>query len=136
MCAMRPHVFGSALLSAAANAGWHLSGAASRALPERKGPTPVWAPAPLPKSRDRSTPAFGVPRRTQSLCPRCNADAVGAVLHGVANVTDFRTDPGVIDAQIVEESGRIVMRKTCAKHGTFEDVLSTNPAFFQRMESL
>src|SRR5688572_22406352 len=110
---MRLHVFGSALLSAAANASWHLSQAVSRALPERNRPTPVWAPAQLPKSRDRSTPAFGIPRRTQSLCPRCNADAVGAVLHGVANVTDFRTDPGVLNAKVVEESGRIVMRKTC-----------------------
>ena len=109
----------------------HLAG-----CPNRNRPRPVWAPAPLPKSRDRSTPLFGVPRRTQSLCPGCNADAVGAVLNGFANVTDFRTDPGVIDAQIVEESGRIVMRKTCARHGTFEDVLSTNPAFFKRMESL
>ena len=53
-----------------------------------------------------------------------------------ANVTDFRSDPGVIDAHILEDSGRILMRKTCAKHGTFEDVLSTNPAFFKRMESL
>ena len=70
------------------------------------------------------------------LCPRCNAEAVSAVLSGFANVTDFRSDPGVIDAHILEESGRILMRKTCAKHGTFEDVLSTSPAFFKRMESL
>jgi hypothetical protein len=133
---MRPHVFGSALLSAAANAGWHISRAASHALPERNRPTPVWAPAPLPKSQDRSTLPFGVPRRTQSLCPRCNADAVNAVLNGFANLTDFRTDQGVIDANIVEESGRILMRKSCAKHGVFDDVLSTNPAFFKRMESL
>jgi uncharacterized radical SAM superfamily Fe-S cluster-containing enzyme len=133
---MRPQVFGSALLSGAANAAWYLSRAVSCALPEGSRPTLAWAPAPLPKSRHRSTPSFGVPRRTQSLCPRCNADAVSAVIHGVANVTDFRTDPGVIDAHIIEESGRIVMRKKCAKHGTFEDVLSTNPAFFKRMESL
>lgn len=133
---MRPEVFRSRLLSAAANAGWHLSRAASRVLPERSAPRPTWAPAPLSKSQNRSTPSFGVPRRTQSLCPRCNADAVSAVLSGVANVTEFRTDPGVIDADILKESGRILMRKTCARHGTFEDVLSTNPAFFKRMESL
>jgi 7,8-dihydro-6-hydroxymethylpterin dimethyltransferase len=42
----------------------------------------------------------------------------------------------LVDALILEESDRIVMRKTCAKHGRFEDVLSTNPAFFRRMESL
>lgn len=133
---MQPLVFGSALMSAAANAAWHFSRAASRAVPDRSRPTPTWAPAPLPKSYERPTPSFGLPRRTQSLCPRCNVDAVSAVLTGFANVTDFRRDPGVIDAHILEESGRIVMRKTCATHGMFEDVLSTNPAFFKRMESL
>jgi len=133
---MRPQIFGSAFLPLAANAAWHLSRAVTRLLPERSTPAPAWAPTALPKSHDRSTPPVGVPRRTQSLCPRCNADAVDAVLGGFANVTDFRTDPGVIDAHILEDSGRILMRKACAKHGPFEDVLSTNPAFFKRMESL
>lgn len=133
---MRPRVFGSVFLSAAAKAAWHVSRSASRAFPERHRPAPEWAPAPLPNGRDRSTLSMGIPRRTQSLCPRCNAEAVGAVLRGVANVTDFRTDPGVIDAQILEQAGRVVMRKTCARHGTFEDVLSTDPAFSKRLESL
>ena len=133
---MRPHVFGSISLSAAANAAWCLSCKATRLLPERSRSAPAWAPASLPKSHDRSIPPFGVPRRTQSLCPRCNAEAVSSVLSGFSNVTDFRSDQGVIDAHILEDSGRILMRKTCAKHGTFEDVLSTSPAFFKRMESL
>src|SRR5258705_1615807 len=110
---MRPQIFGSAFLPLAANAAWHLSRAVTRLLPERRRPTPAWAPTRVPKSRDRSSPPFGVPRRTQSLCPQCNADAVRAVLNGFANVTDFKSDPGVIDAHILEESDRILMRKTC-----------------------
>ena len=42
----------------------------------------------------------------------------------------------MIEAEIVEEAGRILMRKACAKHGPFEDVLSNHPAFFRKMERL
>jgi len=45
-------------------------------------------------------------------------------------------NPGEIRARIVEEDGRIVMKKECPKHGHFEDVMSTDPAFFKRLESL
>ena len=51
-------------------------------------------------------------------------------------VADFRDRPGIIEAEIVEEAGRILMRKACEKHGPFEDVLSNHPDFFKRMESL
>src|SRR5216110_3833714 len=44
--------------------------------------------------------------------------------------------PGEIKAQIVEVNGQVVMRKTCPKHGEFEDVMSTDPAFLRRIESL
>ena len=44
--------------------------------------------------------------------------------------------PGEIKAEIVEEDGQILMKKDCPKHGHFEDVMSTDPAFFQRLESL
>src|SRR5262249_107129 len=43
---------------------------------------------------------------------------------------------GEIKAQIEEDDNRIVMRKYCEKHGTFEDVLSTDPNFFARIERL
>jgi uncharacterized radical SAM superfamily Fe-S cluster-containing enzyme len=78
----------------------------------------------------------GVPRKTCSLCPHCNREAVEAVISGEMAVREFRDRPGIIDADIVEEAGRILMRKACAKHGPFEDLLSTHPAFFRRMESL
>jgi uncharacterized radical SAM superfamily Fe-S cluster-containing enzyme len=80
--------------------------------------------------------ATGVPRRTLSLCPDCNREAVEAVTTGEASLAEFRDRPGIIEAEIVEEAGRILMRKACEKHGPFEDVLSNHPAFFKRMESL
>ena len=78
----------------------------------------------------------GVPRRTLSICPNCNIEATDAVIQGQASIADFRDRPGVIEADIVEEAGRILMRKACPKHGPFEDVLSDHPGFFRRMESL
>ena len=71
-----------------------------------------------------------------SLCPECNREAVDAVIKVHAAIADFRDRPGIIEAQIVEEAGRILMRKACEKHGPFEDVLSNHPDFFRRMESL
>ncbi|HTT18059.1 MAG TPA: radical SAM protein [Candidatus Sulfotelmatobacter sp.] len=79
---------------------------------------------------------IGVPRRTLSLCPECNREAVEAVTRGESSVDDVRERPGIIAAEIIEEAGRILMRKACEKHGPFEDVLSNHPAFFRRMESL
>ena len=72
----------------------------------------------------------------KSLCPECNRKAVEAVIKGEATIADFRDRPGIIDAKILEEAGRILMRKACEKHGPLEDVLSSHPAFFRRMESL
>ena len=79
---------------------------------------------------------MGVPRRTLSLCPECNREAVEAVTRGESSVDDVRERPGIIAAEIIEEAGRILMRKACEKHGPFEDVLSNHPAFFRRIESL
>ena len=64
-------------------------------------------------------------RRTLSLCPNFNREAVDSVIRSASGVSDFRHSPGIIDAEIVEEAGRILMRKACEKHGPFEDVLST-----------
>jgi uncharacterized radical SAM superfamily Fe-S cluster-containing enzyme len=63
-------------------------------------------------------------------------DVRKAILSGHEPIEKLRTEPGLIKANIVEERGRILMRKTCKKHGTFEDVLSTNPRLFLRLESL
>jgi uncharacterized radical SAM superfamily Fe-S cluster-containing enzyme len=61
---------------------------------------------------------------------------VDSVIRGESSVTDFGDRPGIIEAEIIEEAGRILMRKACEKHGPFEDVLSNHPPFFKRMERL
>ena len=58
------------------------------------------------------------------------------MISGQATIADFRNKPGIIEAEILEEAERILMRKACEKHGPFEDVLSDHPDFFRRMESL
>jgi hypothetical protein len=107
-----------------------------RFFPERSF-QPKWAPAPLLKQRERSSPILGFPRETDSLCPRCVGEVRAQILSGEA---DWRIlvegNPGEIRAQIVEEDGKILMKKDCPKHGQFEDVMSIDPAFFRRLESL
>src|SRR5690349_14634206 len=110
------------LSPAAANIAWSASRMLAHRFADRSRPAPAWAPGPLPKSHQRTAPPLGLPRRTQSLCPQCNREAVGAVLAGRRTVEEFREEPGVIDAQIIEEAGRVVMRKECSRHGSFEDV--------------
>src|SRR5580658_2787457 len=120
----------------ASNAAWSFARNVNAILPKGHSPRPAWAPGPLLKSWERIQMAAGVPRRTLSLCPDCNREAVDAVINSDAAIADFRDKPGIIEAEILEEAGRILMRKACEKHGPFEDVLSDHPDFFRRMESL
>jgi tetraether lipid synthase len=126
----------STLLSRTAGVAWEATRAVNRLLPEGKLPSPAWAPGRLQKTRERSSPPFGIPRETESLCPNCNLDVRKPILSGQEPIEKLRKEPGLIKATIVEERGRILMRKTCKKHGAFEDVLSTNPKLFLRLESL
>ena len=121
---------------AATNPAWRILRTINNMLPEGNLPSPSWAPGRLPKQRERMPMATGVPRRTASLCPDCNREAVEAVQRGEMDVEDFRDNPGIIEAEILEEGGRILMRKACEKHGPFEDALSSHPDFFRRMERL
>ena len=118
------------------NAAWSFARSINSILPHGKLPQPSWAPSPLPRSWARVPMATGVPRKTLSLCPDCNREAVDCVIRGESSVADFRDRPRIIEAEIVEEAGRILMRKACEKHGPFEDVLSNHPEFFKRVESL
>jgi uncharacterized radical SAM superfamily Fe-S cluster-containing enzyme len=119
-----------------ADALWKVTRALDTCFPERRL-QPKWAPAPLLKQRERSFPQLGFPRETDSLCPRCVGEVREQILSGQA---DWKLlvdgNPGEIKARIVEEDGRILMRKDCPKHGEFVDVLSTDSAFFRRLESL
>jgi hypothetical protein len=109
------------------SAAWSFAKNINSILPHGKLPQPSWAPSPLPRSWERVPMATDVPRWTLSLCPDCNREPVEAVIRSEATLADFRDRPGVVEAQIVEEAGRILMRKACEKQ--CEDVLSNNPEF-------
>jgi 7,8-dihydro-6-hydroxymethylpterin dimethyltransferase len=126
----------SRVFRAASNAAWVVSKAINGVFPEGNLPRPNWAPGRLLKQQERMAMAAGIPRKTLSLCPDCNHEAVEAVLKGEIDAADFRDNPGVVEAEILEEGGRILMRKACAKHGPFEDALSNHPDFFRKMERL
>jgi uncharacterized radical SAM superfamily Fe-S cluster-containing enzyme len=98
---------------------------------------PAWAPGPLLKSHERSKPALGWPRRTDSLCPVCVRDARARILNGEQSVDSLvNTQVGEIPATIVERGGRVLIEKTCPAHGTFTDTLAIDAAFLERMEKL
>ena len=131
---MRRAVYSS--IRRAADSLWSVVRSVDRRFPERTF-QPKWAPAPLLKQRERTFPPLGFPRKTDSLCPRCVSEVRAQILSGEADwKVLIEGRPGEIPAEIVEEDGRILMRKQCAKHGLFEDVLSTDPEFYRRLESL
>ncbi|HEY1692619.1 MAG TPA: radical SAM protein [Polyangiaceae bacterium] len=126
----------SLTLRALANAVWPAVRAFNARF-ERPSPQPAWAPAPLLKSRERTFPPLGWPRETDSLCPACVKEARAAVLEGRADVRSLvEGKPGEVRARIEERDGAIVMTKTCARHGTIDDVMSMDPAFTKRIEDL
>ncbi len=128
---------GSSVVSRIADWTWRAFQAVSTRLPEGELPSPKWAPGRILKNRERSAPQLGFPRMTDSLCPRCVPEVRNAIISGEADMSLLRaTHPGEIKAQLIEEDGRILMRKVCEKHGPFEDLISTNPAFTRRIESL
>ncbi len=55
----------------------------------------------------------GLPKVTKSLCPECAS---------------------IIDANIVERDGKVMMEKTCPEHGYFEDVYFSDVDLYLRME--
>jgi 7,8-dihydro-6-hydroxymethylpterin dimethyltransferase len=120
-----------------ANLAWNGFQAINVRLPEGKLPQPQWAPDRIAKSRERTMPPLGFPRETDSLCPRCVPEIREKIVKGTMDLDALlKGHPGEIKAQLVEESGRILIRKSCEKHGVFEDVLSTNPEFTRRIENL
>ena len=98
---------------------------------------PRWAPAPLPKSHERSKPPLGWPRTTDSLCPTCVKEARRRILSGEQSIeTLVREQVGEIQASIVERDGRVLVEKTCPIHGTFTDTLAIDADFLTRIERL
>lgn len=98
---------------------------------------PKWAPAPLPRRKERSKPPLGWPRTTDSLCPRCVKEAREAVINDQMDMQTFLHDhPGEVKAHIIERDGKIWMVKECPHHGRFEDLISMDPVFLKRIEDL
>jgi uncharacterized radical SAM superfamily Fe-S cluster-containing enzyme len=99
--------------------------------------TPAWSDRPLLKSNEKFRPPLGVPRETTSLCPTCTREARQCITDGKATPDLFINEHAAeIPAQIIERGGKILMVKDCPKHGHFEDVLSTDPVFFTKMEDM
>lgn len=127
----------SRLISNISDVVWRTFQSVNRRLPEGEAIRPKWAAEPLLKSYERSSPPLGFPRETDSLCPRCVKEVRTAVITGeTALETLMHQHPGEIKANILEENGQVIMRKTCPKHGEFTDVMATDPKFLERIESL
>src|SRR6476661_2327948 len=128
---------GSKAVSKLADLGWKAFQAVNSVLPEGKSIQPKWAAEPLLKSYERTAPPLGFPRETDSLCPSCVKSVRTGVINGDIPLNILMdAHPGEIKAQIVEENGQVVMKKTCPTHGEFTDVMATDPAFLERIESL
>ncbi|MCL2878478.1 MAG: radical SAM protein, partial [Acidobacteria bacterium] len=125
------------ILTKVANPAWTIFQAVNTRLPEGRLPRPRWAPGRIIKSRERSRPPLGFPRETDSLCPHCVPEIRQKVANGEITLDALRKGrPGEIKAHLIEENGRILIRKTCPEHGDFQDVISTNPDFTRRIENL
>ena len=121
-------------IRAAADAAWTGFQWVNRRIPTRSF-QPAWAPEPLPKSWERTKPPLGFPRRTDSLCPTCTKEVRDAIVNGTRELRDLIDGrPGEIPAEIVQRGNEIWMVKTCPRHGTVEDLMSNDAAFFARLE--
>ena len=105
-------------LSRLADVAWRGLQAINRHVPS-KSFQPAWAPAPLLKSWERSSPVLGWPRTTDSLCPTCVREARERILSGTIDLDAIVNDhTGEIKAQILERDGQIIIEKTCRVAGT------------------
>ncbi len=120
-----------------ADLAWPLARELDALLPEPPPFHPRWSDAPIPRGKDREKPPLGWPRETTSLCPECVREVRREILAGeIELATLVHDNPGEIKATIREQNGRIVMEKRCPTHGEFSDVISTDPRFLARIESL
>ena len=118
----------------AANVAWKGLQWANRKVPARSF-HPAWSPEPLPRSRERTKPPLGFPRRTDSLCPVCTREVRDAIVKGEADLKALVDGhAGEIPADLVLRGREVWMVKTCPKHGAFEDILSDDVDFSRRLE--
>ena len=123
-------------IAVAANAGWFFFNKFNSINRNASFP-PKWSDKPLLKSWEKQKPKLGWPRETDSLCPKCVPDIRNKIINGELPVAILKNEKaGEIRAKIIEKDGKIVMVKECAIHGKFEDVMSTDPAFFKHLEDV
>jgi uncharacterized radical SAM superfamily Fe-S cluster-containing enzyme len=123
-------------LSIAASAAWFVFSRLNRIRP-RPAWTPRWSDEPLLKSYQKTRPALGWPRETDSLCPACVRETRQAILDGREDVgVLLRERVGEIKASILEREGKILMVKDCPAHGHYEDTLAIDTAFFRHIEEV
>ncbi len=123
-------------LRVAAGLAWEAFQSVNTRIPDSPSPHPAWAPGPLPKSYERTKPPLGWPRETDSLCPRCVVEVRDAIVAGERDISELvEGSTGEIPATILEENGRVLIRKHCESHGSFEDTLSIDPKLSEVLES-
>jgi uncharacterized radical SAM superfamily Fe-S cluster-containing enzyme len=124
------------LLTHTASAAWHLFQAGNR-LGRSNHRHPAWAPLATDTLPPQPSGPFTLPRDTTSLCPVCVTELRARIAEGAVGAESLRAShPGRIPARILERDGRIVIEKTCAAHGSFEETLSGNAEFTRRIEGL
>lgn len=121
--------------SQVADVAWNVVRSINRSLPEGRLPIPAWSNSPLKRKRDRTFPPLG-PRWTQSVCPKCVLETRNGILHNDFLESALTDEALMVEAQVLEEAGRVLLRKSCVRHGPLEDVLASNAQFFWRMEDL
>lgn len=125
------------IVTASANRVWPVLQKLATLGPAPAPFQPKWSDAPIPRGKARTKPPLGWPRETDSLCPTCVKEARAEILRGDADWTRLLSDkPGEIKAKIVERDGQIRMEKECPRHGAVSDVISIDPRFLERIESL
>ncbi len=123
-------------VTVAAKGAWAMFDALNQ-LNQRPSFTPKWSDKPLLKSYEKSKPPLGWPRSTDSLCPRCVPEIRNQILDGkLPHEILLNEKVGEIKAQIIERDGKILMTKTCPKHGYFEDVMAIDTEFFAHLEQV
>jgi 7,8-dihydro-6-hydroxymethylpterin dimethyltransferase len=118
-----------------ADVAWNVVRSINRSLPEGRLPIPAWSDTPLKRKRERTFPPLG-PRWTQSVCPKCVLEIRNGILHNGLRAHALIDETAVVDAQVLEEAGSVLLRKSCDRHGPFEDLLASDAQFFWRMEHL
>ncbi len=126
---------GDAFLTGSANILWNSFQSINTHLKSGKSLQPAWAPSPLQKSTERSMPELGYPRETDSLCPKCVFEVREKVISGEISIEELtKGHYAEIKARLIEEDGKIIVRKECPVHGTFEDILSIDSEFSRLQE--